>query len=69
LRDENRTFLSNKTSQGSERYSDCSWLAVVAHLPGVFAYLSGLNLSMQGGAVVLFEVQDKVGAMIMELDL
>jgi hypothetical protein len=34
-----------------------------------FTYLNGLNLSIHGEAATLFKVEDKVGAMIMKLDL
>ena len=69
MRDEIRLFLYDKSFQGKEWFNNFSWLAIVAYMSDIFAYLNELNLSLQGKSVTIFKVEDKVEAMIMKLDL
>jgi len=46
---------------------DCSWLAILAYLADIFAYINALNLSLQGIHVIMFDVEDKIEAMIVKL--
>ena len=50
-------------------FNSFSWLAIVAYMSDIFAYLNELNLSLQWKSVTIFKVEDKVEAMIMKLDL
>jgi len=46
---------------------DYSWLAILAYLADIFAYINALNLSLQGIYVTIFGVEDKIEAMIIKL--
>lgn len=46
------------------RLRDEDWLIILAYLGEVFPYLNELNLGLQGMSTTIFNVQDKVEAMI-----
>ncbi|XP_064470067.1 zinc finger BED domain-containing protein 5-like [Ornithodoros turicata] len=68
LRDEAQIFLLNASSNLSELLLNPSWLASLAYLSDIFESLNELNLSLQGKAVTIFKVHDKVEAMTKKLD-
>jgi hypothetical protein len=49
--------------------NDYSWLAVLAYMTDIFTLLNALNLSMQGGGITIFNVEDNIEAMIKKLEL
>jgi hypothetical protein len=71
LRDEVRVFFIDLESPFTltERLNDYSWLAVLAYMADIFTHLNTLNLSMQGGGITIFNVEDKIEAMIKKLEL
>uniref|UniRef100_A0A3Q1FZU4 Uncharacterized protein n=1 Tax=Acanthochromis polyacanthus TaxID=80966 RepID=A0A3Q1FZU4_9TELE len=69
LRDEVRVFFVDIRFELSDRFCDFEWLSTLAYLADIFAYLNGLNLSLQGKAVTIFQVQNKIEATIQRFDL
>ena len=69
LRDEIRLILREKAFPGIEWFSNFSWLAMVAYLSDIFAYLNDMHLSLQGKTITIFQVQDKVECLIVKLEL
>lgn len=69
LRSEIRLILRDKAFPGCEWFSNFSWLAMVAYLSDMFAYLNDMNMSLQGQTTTIFQVQDKVEALIVKLEL
>jgi hypothetical protein len=70
-RDEIRVFFIDLGSPFAltVRLNDYSWLAVLAYMADIFTHLNTLNLSMQGGGITIFNVEDKIEAMIKKLEL
>jgi hypothetical protein len=70
-RDEIRMFFIDLESPFAltERLNDYSWLAALAYMADIFTYLNALNLSMQGGGITIFNVEDKIEEMIKKLEL
>jgi len=46
---------------------DYSWLAILAYLADILAYINALNLSLQGIHITIFDVKDKIDAIIIKL--
>jgi hypothetical protein len=71
LRDKIRVFFMVMESPFAltERLNNYSWLAVLAYMADIFIHLNALNLSMQGGVITIFNVEDKIEAMIKKLEL
>ena len=68
LRDEVKLFMH----QNEELYNqihDFQWLAKLAYLADIFTFLNTLNLALQGTAVTIFTVQDKIKAARTKLEL
>jgi hypothetical protein len=42
---------------------------VLAYMADIFTHLNALNLSMQGGAITIFDVENKIEAMIKKIEL
>jgi hypothetical protein len=53
----------------TERINDYSWSAVLAYMADTFTHLNTLNMSMRGGGITIFNVEDKIEAMIKKLEL
>ncbi|KAK7886953.1 hypothetical protein WMY93_026574 [Mugilogobius chulae] len=68
LRDEVKLFLK-QTDEMYDRLHDFHWLAKLAYLSDVFGTLNSLNLALQGNAVTIFTVQDKIKTARMKIDL
>jgi hypothetical protein len=71
LRGESRVFFTDLESPfaHTERLNDYSWLAVLAYMADIFTHLNALNLSMQGEGITIFNVEDKIEAVIKKLEL
>uniref|UniRef100_A0A8D0KS80 HAT C-terminal dimerisation domain-containing protein n=1 Tax=Strix occidentalis caurina TaxID=311401 RepID=A0A8D0KS80_STROC len=69
LRDEIRLFLMGKQFHLSDHLTYFSWLVKLAYLSDIFIHLNMLNLSLQGEKITVFEVEDKIEAMIKKLKL
>jgi hypothetical protein len=53
----------------TERLNEYSWLAVLVYMADIFTHLNVINLGMQGGGITIFNVKDKIEAMIKKLEL
>ena len=53
----------------SNRLNDFSWLVKLAYLSDIFSHLNILNIYLQGEKVTVFQVEDKIEAMIKKLKL
>jgi hypothetical protein len=62
LRSEVQIFLSDTTSDLSNRFTDEMWLSRLAHLADIFCRLNELNKSLQGFRATPFSVHDKTKA-------
>jgi hypothetical protein len=71
LRDEMRVFFIDLKSPFAltERLNDYSWLSVLAYMADIFTHLYILNMRTQGGGITIFNVEDKIEAMIKKLEL
>jgi len=70
LKDEVRLFfIEHKSFSLSEHVNDYSWLAILAYLSNIFTHLNALNLSLQEIHVTIFNVEDKIEAIIKKLEL
>lgn len=69
LRDEVRVFFVDVRFELADRFSDFEWLSSLAYLADIFGYLNGLNLSLQGKTVKVFQVQNKIEATIKKFEL
>jgi len=68
LRDEVMLFLHH-TDKLYDRLHDYQWLSQLAYLADVFSVLNALNLALQGKAVTVFNVQDKIKAARLKMEL
>ncbi len=62
--DEVRTFFIVSKLELADRLCDFDWLCKLAYLAEIFSHLNGLNLALQGTAVTMFHVQNKIEATI-----
>ncbi|CAL9700336.1 unnamed protein product [Knipowitschia caucasica] len=69
LRDEVRVFFVDVRFELAERFCDFEWLCKLAYLADIFGYLNGLNLSLQGKTVTVFQVQNKIDATIKKFEM
>ncbi|KAK7901480.1 hypothetical protein WMY93_018249 [Mugilogobius chulae] len=69
LRDEVRVFFVDTSFELADRFCDFEWLCTLAYLADMFGHLNGLNLSLQGKAVTVFQVQNKIEATIQKFEL
>ena len=69
LRDELKVFFTDHNIHLSDRLHDDEFLTRLAYLGDVFTRLNGLNLGLQGLSATIFNVLDKIEAMIKNLEL
>ena len=69
LRAEVRLFLIDNNSLFQNLFCDNVWLSKLAYLADVFRFLNELNLSLQGAAVDIFQVSDKIYSTVRKLQL
>uniref|UniRef100_A0A671YYZ8 Uncharacterized protein n=1 Tax=Sparus aurata TaxID=8175 RepID=A0A671YYZ8_SPAAU len=68
LRDE-VMLLMHHSDELYDRMHDFQWLAKLAYLADVFSALNTLNVALQGKTVTIFNVQDKIKATRMKMEL
>ena len=68
LRDELKVFFTDHFHL-SDRLHDYEFLTRLACLGDVFSQLNDLNLGLQGHSPTIFNVRDKIEAMIKKLEL
>ena len=69
LRDELKAFFTDHNFRLSDRLHDDEFLTRLAYLGDVFSRLNYLNLGLQGLFSTIFNVLDKIEAMIKKLEL
>ena len=69
LRDELKVFFTDHYFHLFDRLHDDEFLTRLAYLGDVFSHLNDLNLGLQGLSATIFNVQNKIEAMIMKLEL
>jgi hypothetical protein len=69
LRDELKVFFTDHNFHLSDRLHDDGFLTLLAYLDDVFSHLDDLNLGLQGLSATIFNVRDKIEAMIKKLEL
>ena len=62
-------LLMHHSDEPYDRMHDFQWLAKLAHLADVFSPLNTLNVALQGKTVTIFNVQDKMKATRMNMEL
>uniref|UniRef100_A0A8C7WYZ7 DUF4371 domain-containing protein n=1 Tax=Oryzias sinensis TaxID=183150 RepID=A0A8C7WYZ7_9TELE len=68
LRDEVMLFLHH-SDELYNRMHDFQWLAKLAYLADIFSILNTLNVALQGKTVTIFNVQDKIKATRLKMEL
>uniref|UniRef100_A0A3P9LKJ5 DUF4371 domain-containing protein n=1 Tax=Oryzias latipes TaxID=8090 RepID=A0A3P9LKJ5_ORYLA len=68
LRDEVMLFLHH-SDELYDRMHDFQWLAKLAYLADIFSTLNTLNVALQGKTVTIFNVQDKIKATRLQMEL
>lgn len=68
LREEVMLFLHESDAM-YDQVHDFEWLAKLAYLADVFSTLNALNLALQGKAVTVFNVQDKIKAARFKIEI
>ena len=69
LQDELKVFFTDHPFHLSDRLHDDEWLTRLAYLGDVFSRLNELNLGLQGLSATIFNLRDKIEAMIKKLEL
>ena len=69
LRDELKVFFTDHHFHLSDRLHDDEFLTRLAYLGDVFSHLNDLNQGSQGLSATIFNVGDKIEAMIKKLEL
>ena len=69
LRDELTFFFTYHSFHLSDRFHDDEFLTQLAYLGDVFSHLKDLSLGLHGLSATIFNVRDKIEAMIKKLEL
>lgn len=69
LHREIQMFLQDKNFPSSDVSEDTVWLSQLAYLSDIFSRLNELNLGLHGLSISVFDVQDKINAMLKKLEL
>ena len=69
MRDKLKVFFTDQNFHFSDRLHDDEFLTQLACLGDVFSSLYDLNLGLQGLSETIFNVWDKIEAMIKKLEL
>ncbi|XP_035277215.1 zinc finger BED domain-containing protein 5 [Anguilla anguilla] len=64
LHREVQMFLKDKIFPLSDVFKDTVWLSQLAYLSDIFSHLNELNMGQQGLYINVFDVQDKINAML-----
>ncbi|KAI6651900.1 Zinc finger BED domain-containing protein 5-like [Oopsacas minuta] len=62
-------FLQDKQSSLLHLFENSEWLSQLAYLSDIFSRLKELNLGLQGLSITVFDVNDKINAMVKKLQL
>ncbi len=62
-------FLQDKNFPLSDVFEDTVWLSELAYLSDICSRLNDLNLGLQGLSVNVFDMQDKINAMLKKMEL
>jgi hypothetical protein len=68
LRNEVHQFLLQSNNDLYLHLEDNAWLVKLAYLGDIFSRLNQLNSSLQGVSISIFDVQDRVKAMVAKID-
>lgn len=69
LHGEVQMFLKDKFFPLSDVFKDTVWLSQLAYLSDIFSHLNELNMGLQGLSINVFDVQDKINAMLKKMEL
>ena len=69
LRDELKVFFTDQNVHLSDRLHEDEFLTWLFSMGDVFYHLNDLNLGLQGVSATIFNVRDKIEAMIKKLKL
>lgn len=69
LHREIQMFLQDKNFPSSDVSEDTVWLSQLAYLSDIFSRLNEHNLGLHGLSISVFDVQDKINAMLKKLEL
>lgn len=69
LHREVQIFLHDTNFPLSDNFEDTVWLSQLAYLSDIFSRLNELNLGLQGLSINVFDVQDKINALLKKLEL
>nr|XP_033478812.1 zinc finger BED domain-containing protein 5-like [Epinephelus lanceolatus]XP_033478814.1 zinc finger BED domain-containing protein 5-like [Epinephelus lanceolatus]XP_033478816.1 zinc finger BED domain-containing protein 5-like [Epinephelus lanceolatus] len=69
LHKEVQMFLQDTNFPLSDIFEDAVWLSQLAYLSDIFSRLNELNLGLQGLSISVFDVQDKINALLKKLAL
>jgi hypothetical protein len=69
LRDKLKVLFTDHNFHLSDRLHNDEFLTRLAYLGDVFSHLNDLNLGLQGLSATIFNVRDKIEAMIKKLEL
>jgi hypothetical protein len=69
LRDELKVFFTDLNFHLSDCLHDDEFLTRLAYLGDVFSHLTDQNLGLQGLSITIFNVRDKIEAMIKKSEL
>lgn len=69
LHREVQMFLQDTNFPLSDIFEDAVWLSQLAYLSDIFSRLNDLNLGLQGLSINVFDVQDKINALLKKLEL
>ncbi|XP_059362102.1 zinc finger BED domain-containing protein 5 [Carassius carassius] len=69
LHKEVHMFLQDTNFPLSDIFEDTVWLSQLAYLSDIFSHLNELNLGLQGLSINVFDVQDKINALLKKLEL
>ena len=64
-----KIFLEDKSFPQSSVFDDHVWLSQLAYLSDIFSRLNELNLGLQGLSVNVFDVEDKIEAIVNKMEL
>ena len=62
-------FLADKQFPFSHPFENSKWLSQLAYLSDIFSRLNALNLGLQGLSITVFDVNDKINAILKKLQL
>lgn len=68
LRNELQVFFEEHSFYLAEKFFDSDWLQNLAYLADIFSQINKLNLSLQNSSITVFQVSNKIEAMLKKID-